>query len=579
MSEIKINRRDLLSFLDRGIKLAVLGSLGSSLTGCTTSLQKSKKKLPLNRRPNIDINLNVNGILPSTNDELILADGLRYNIVASWGDQISLSSPKMKFGFNNDYTAFVSFPDNNPFSDSAKTPKSQNEGLLWVNHEAFIPWMLEERFPALNKKEKTIIEQESVGGSIIHIVKTNGEWKLKKNSPYNRRINANTVIPFSGDYDLITMGAKEAKGTLANCAGGITPWNTILTCEENYHHYYGDVWYRAKQKYANDLAYVDWAENDEKRPAEHYGWVVEVNPFTGNCKKLCALGRFSHEGATPVLAKNGKTVVYMGDDKADQYFYKFISEKKGSLETGQLYVAKLNQENPAEGEWLLLDINANDILRKEFNNQTELLISTRHAASILGATPLDRPEDVEIDPITGAIYLCCTNNKKNGNQHGQIYKFIEKNNDYTGTKFKHEIWKSGGQESKFSSPDNIAFDNIGNLWLTTDISTDSLNKGEYQSFGNNGLFLFPAKNSDANKDGPDPDNIIQIASAPIGAEFTGLSFSPDFKTLFISVQHPGEGSNSMDDLKSSWPNEPGSLPKPSVVAIQGELLNKITGDI
>jgi secreted PhoX family phosphatase len=281
---------------------------------------------------------------------------------------------------------------------------------------------------------------------------------------------------------------------------------------------------------------------------------VEVNPKTGDAKKLVSLGRFCHEGACTVKAKDGRVVVYMGDDANNECFYKFISNSSDSLESGTLYVAQLE-----EGKWIPLDMN-NPILSKKFKNQTELLIRTREAAKLVKGTLMDRPEDCKIDPITGHVFLNCTNNLQAGRPYGSIHKFVEKNNDYTSLEFTSSILLHGGLDSKIACPDNMAFDKKGNLWITNDISEDEVGKGVYKSFGNNALFYIPMK-------GPDSGKAFRVAQAPMDAELTGPCFSDDGKTLFLSVQHPGARTKSLDSLTSHWPDGGTSIPKPSVVAI------------
>jgi len=258
-------------------------------------------------------------------------------------------------------------------------------------------------------------------------------------------------------------------------------------------------------------------------------------------------------------------VVYSGDDKNDEHLYKFISSEPGSLLKGTLYVANLEK-----GEWISMNLKEQPLLQKHFKDQTEVQVFCRDAARMLGATPLDRPEDIEIDPVTGHVLVACTNNKPKGNYHGQIMKIMEKENQYDALAFGYDVLLTGGPETGFSCPDNLAFDRSGNLWFTVDISGSKLNKGVYEPFGNNGLFMVP-------RSGPQEGEVIQIASAPMEAELTGPFFSPDGKTLFLSVQHPGERSKSLTDLTSNWPDGGERPPRPSVVTIQGPLLEQING--
>jgi secreted PhoX family phosphatase len=180
---------------------------------------------------------------------------------------------------------------------------------------------------------------------------------------------------------------------------------------------------------------------------------------------------------------------------------------------------------------------------------------------LVGATKMDRPEDCEIDPITGHIFLNCTNNVPAKRPYGAVYKFIEKNSDYESLEFESSIFVRGGFESKIACPDNMAFDKKGNLWITTDISESEIGSEVYKTFGNNALFYMPMS-------GPDSGKAFRVAQAPVDAELTGPCFSEDGKTLFISVQHPGARSKTLMDLTSHWPEGGVSIPRPSVVAIK-----------
>lgn len=527
MTELK--RRDFLKFL---------GAAGSSLyiathfSGCLLSKQTDQ-------RPPWSI-------APSDLDKIIISNKLSYKQFIAWGDKINETE---LFGTNNDYIAFI--------------PDSETEAYLWVNHEHADPFLLS-NYKLLSEgrtKEQVDREQLAVGGSILKIKKTDKDWTLIPNHKSNTRISAKTRIPFANNIKI--LGSDHAVGTFANCAGGVTPWNTILTCEENYYHGYGEVEFtkNGKRKLKRKKKSLNWHLYYD-RPPEHYGWVVEVDPKNGKAKKHTSLGRFAHECATTVISNN-KLVVYSGDDNENECLYKFISNSKDSLENGTLYAADLDL-----GKWLPLDVKLNPQLKQKFKNQIDLLIRTREAAHFVGASELDRPEDIEIHPKTKEVFVALTNNKKKANAHGSILKIKEKNNDHTSLEFTHESFLAGGEDSGFSCPDNLAFDKVGNLWFTTDISTKLLNNFPYSKFKNNGLFVVPIKGKYAGL-------AIQVASAPIGAEFTGPCFSNDYKTLFLSVQHPGEGAKTKSELKSHWPEGGDSIPKSAVITIQGPLLDKL----
>jgi len=481
-------------------------------------------------------------IRPSSQDQLILPRGYKYDIVATWGEDFGNGE---KFGYNNDFTCYFG---SNP-----------NEGLLWVNHEyighmsIFVTGYKEEPGGPKRSAQQIAIEKYNLGGSVIHIRKgQDGKWSIVKGSQYNRRITANTPINLTGPAkeDAAVSGVTQVIGTFANCSGGKTLWNTALSGEENYAE-----------------IVEDWSENPEV-PAlnpTHYGWVVEIDPFdpTSTPKKHSMLGRFAHENAVMTLGRSGRLVVYSGDDADDECVYKFVSngvynpelgkENSRLLEEGTLYVADMGAN-----KWIPLNLNKTPKLREKYKTQGEVLVNTREAAKLVGGTPLDRPEDVEIHPRDGSVYIALTNNTKHGNYFGQIYHLVEENNDHESTSFVYEIFISGGPQSGFACPDNLMFDQTGNLWVCAGISSDKINQGAYKPFGNNGLFMIPTE-------GPNRGKVMQFASAPVQAELTGTWLAPDGETLFMSVQHPGEESTDVNNPTSRWPY--GDIPRPSVVAI------------
>ncbi len=336
----------------------------------------------------------------------------------------------------------------------------------------------------------------------------------------------------------------------------------MLTCEENYDSFYGEAKYGAQGRVREQGSYL-WEKFFPKHEPEHYGWVVEIDPTTGAAQKHVALGRFAHECCTIAELPDKRIVAYSGDDANDECLYKFVSSAPRSLKEGILYVANLE-----EGKWVPLDWGSSAILQQHFKNQTDVLVRAREAAKHVGGTVLDRPEDIEIDPETGAVLVTLTNNIPKENYHGSILKIEETDGKHDALTFSHSTFLAGGEETGFACPDNMSFDRAGNLWFTSDISGSKIWEGPYASFGNNGLFVVPRK-------GPQAGEVIQIASAPVHAELTGPWFSPDGKTLFLSVQHPGENSESLSNLSSNWPEGGQAIPKPSVVCIEGELLEKI----
>lgn len=522
-----MKRRQFIEFLGTGILVS----------GITTKVLNSKSILS-------DTSNKITGIKHSQIDNLILAEGLEYEILIKYGDKINSSD---FFGYNNDYIAFL-------------PTENKDEGILWVNHEYVDPLLMYGYNGGQKTKEQVHQEMYAVGGSLFKVKKEKDKWKIVLDNDFNKRYTAQTKIPFNWDEKI--FGEKYAIGTLANCAGGVTPWGTILTCEENYDGFWGE---RNLDTNKVEFDYTNNWEDFYDYPPEHYGWVVEVDPMTGDAQKHIALGRCAHECATIKELNDGRIVVYTGDDKNDECLYKFISSKPKSLKEGTLYVANLEK-----GEWISLDIRENPILKNNFQNQTDVLIHLRKASKLVGGTKLDRPEDIEIDPITGNILVALTNNIPKNNFFGSILKISEADGNHDSLKFTSDNFLTGGEETGFACPDNLAFDKIGNLWFTTDISGSKINKAPYEKFKNNGLFVVL-------RSGKQAGQVIQIASGPIDSELTGPYFSEDGKTLFLCVQHPGETSKSLDNLTSHWPLGGDELPIPALVQISGKLLNSIQG--
>lgn len=543
------SRRQFLEFLGSlSVSATGLTAMAPFLGSCTSALTKADDNL-----------WEKQFIKPTDTDEVVLPPGIEKRILVKWKDNISPTG--LKFGTHNDFCAFI-----------AKDPSNPTDGILMINHEAVHPLFVSgfhEKSLISKTKEQVEAEQESVGVSLIRFYQQGNQWNLDFQSPMNQRITAKTEIPFVTQFPI--AGSWTAKGTLANCAGGVTPWGTFLTCEENYDQFYGEWDYspkpgdkaprrHPKQTYiSKDLS---WSLYDSNPPT-HYGWVVEIDPWSGKAKKQTALGRFSHEGATCTRAKSGKTVVYMGDDAANQFLYKFISDDPNSLAKGTLYVAQLES-----GRWLPITMQSHPEFQMRFKHETDLLMRVREAAKILGATPLARPEDIKLNPRNGDVIVALTNNPTNLDDHGQLLRLQETDADPGAMTFKYAKWISGGPSSGLSCPDNLIFDKSGNLWCTNDISDEKINSGVYQNFKNNGLFFIPMH-------GPKAGEVFQVVSAPTEAEFTGPMFTPDGETLLLCVQHPGEQTKDLNNPTSQWPDGKGSIPKSAVISLSGPTLSKL----
>lgn len=526
---------------------------------------------------------------------------------------------------------------------------------------------------AAQNSEYTAASQALHGVSCFEVAQEEGAWRLVKDSSFNRRITAASEVTLSGPaagHDLLKTEAdplgRVVKGTLNNCAGGKTPWGTYLTAEENTDQYFGG--YNAFKADSQDLKLLEfhrrlapdgftdggpsahgWEATDprfdvSRHPTEpfRFGWIVEIDPYDPGAppKKRTALGRFKHECAETTLAASGQLVVYSGDDSRFEYVYKFVSAgvvdledrdaNRDLLDAGNLYVARFDADGT--GEWLLLDYDKSAALQKEtldvydeagvragvtniplFENQAEVLINARAAADILGATPMDRPEDIAVHPADKFVFISFTNNTarasdsssaahdgrnvqqgpdatnpRGPNAWGHILRIDEDGDDQTARSFAWDIFMLCGDPkadlgafltttedlddiplranatyfggasdpslvSPMGSPDNLNFDGDGNLWIVTD---------GWQPLGNNdGAYAVPTG-------GPERGRLRQFMSAPKGAEVCGCEFTRDYRTLFLSIQHPGwPGSLDRGSL-SDWPDRDGSVPRSSLIGIR-----------
>ncbi|MCH2037902.1 MAG: PhoX family phosphatase [Rickettsiales bacterium] len=509
-------------------------------------------------------------LTPSKSLGLEVAKGYESQTLLSYNDPLS---DTLRFGYNNDFNAYL------PIDGSSE------HGLLCTNHEYTNTNLM---FSAAQRKQLSFdnvtTEMKAHGHSVVEIKKENGRWNYIKNSRYNKRIDMFTKINFSGaaaGNERLKTQATESDwcyGTLNNCGGGKTPWGTLLTAEENFDKYFSGSVPRSEAENYHALgidgnASYQWhthydrfnMDKDPNTPIT-FGWVVEIDPYKPDSTpvKHTALGRFKHEAATCVMSGDNRLVVYMGDDERFECVYKFVSETENSLTEGTLYCAEFKEDGTLY--WHALSYGTEPLTPNNgFHSQADILIETRKAAHLLGATKMDRPEDIEVNPINNKVYAVMTNNHKRKetnaanprslNFHGHIIEITAKDDDHTKTEARWDIFMLA-DGTNLSCPDNITFDGSGNLWIATD--------GMPKTTGyNDGLFV--SEVSGARKAIPK-----RFLSAPVGAEVCGPEFTPDFKTLFVSIQHPGEGSD-FENPSTSWPEAnpvAGVMrPKPSVVAI------------
>jgi secreted PhoX family phosphatase len=574
-----MSRRGFLTFLGAGSAALAAGSAGGFTKEAGAQEFAGAASTPFREEVLSSIGF-FTPIEATDADELVLPAGFRYDIIRRWGEPVT--SGGRKFGYNNDYVAY--FP-----IDALEGGINSRDGLLFVNHEyvdsKWVSGFDDSDDEARRNAEQIAIEKAAVGGSVIRVAcNAFGRWEFVLDDNYNRRIDATTPIgvtgPAAGSSEMQMQGLSEVIGTLANCSGGVTPWNTVLSAEENFQGYYGeatnDEGITEDDETQND---ADWA-GENAQPPEHYGWVVEVDPFDASSqpRKHTWLGRVRHENVAINIAPSGRVVAYAGHDEEDQCIYKFVSSGSYQpynrvanmelLADGMLYVADFSQ-----GRWVAMDYESNPIFAdNDFKSQADVLVHTSEAAALEDpeteapiGTPLDRCEDIEVHPVDGTVYAALTNNALHGNFHGQIIRMHEAGGDPEATEFSFETFGAGGPNTGFSSPDNLAFDANNNLWMVTDMSSSEHNKGIYKTFKNNGMFVMPEINDDSILGEP----LAQFASGPVECEMTGPAFTPDGRTLFLAVQHPGEESESTSNPSSTWPHDGDGVPKPSVVAITG----------
>jgi secreted PhoX family phosphatase len=604
--EADIGRRSLLK---GGVGAAMIGMLAAPLAGCKIDLgELTFEPIPVGR-----------------DDTVAVPPGYSAKPFLPWGTPITGSYPPYKdgglntgaeqeqqMGMNHDGIHF--FP-----IDCRKGGSASHHGLLVMNHEYIEPHQLHPNGPTVVAGVRTIADEvrkevAAHGVSIVEIRNKRGQWEVVK-SPLNRRITGATPMeiggPARGHAKMRTKYSPDGtrtRGTLNNCAHGYTPWNTYLTCEENWAGYFVNKDASRPREHSrfgvpSSASRYRWetvtdqdvyarfnasslgasATEDYRNEPNTFGWVVEIDPFDPNSVpvKRTALGRFAHEGVIFQEAKEGKPLVcYSGDDAQNEYIYKFISKAKYNkkkaggwmLDEGTLYAARFDADG--SGKWLALDINDPDFqaacLQKGvvFTDQADVLINTRLAADTVGATKMDRPEWGAVHPFTGEVYFALTNNSgrtpaqvdaanpRGPNPYGHIIRFRESDKWGAGTTFSWDIFLLSGpqgdssnldENSIHASPDGLWFDQRGVLWIQTDMSGSQETSGP---FGNNQMLAVNPN---------DPSDIRRFLVGPPLCEVTGIITTPNGRTAFVNIQHP--------DGTSHWPDGGNARPRSATVII------------
>jgi secreted PhoX family phosphatase len=557
----------------------------------------------------------------STADAVIVPEGYKATNLISWGDPIFANAPVFDpSGKAPASSQALQFGDNT--DGMTLFPLSDDRAVMAVNNEYTNNDLLFDHKGESMTADDVRKAQNAHGVSVFEIKKTSKGWEVDRSGQLNRRITANTPMQLTGPaagYDLLKTAADpsgtEVLGTFNNCANGETPWGTYLTCEENFHNYFGtaDESYDvpAEQKrygiQPEDERY-QWSKFDErfdllKNPNEpnRHGWIVEIDPMNPESKpqKRTALGRFKHENAALIIDNSGHVVVYLGDDERGEHLYKYVSKGKYDannqannrtlLDEGTLYVAKFTAnegELKGKGQWIELTFGKNGLTPENgFNNQAEVLIHTRLAATQVGGTTMDRPEWVAVHPSKKSAFCTLTNNKNRGkadnqpvsgpnpraaNKYGQIVRWMPVNGNHSTAEFDWDLYVIAGNpsiykegllagssnvtsENMFNSPDGLGFDNAGRMWIMTDGKYS--NKDDFAGMGNNQMLCGD----------PETGEIHRFLAGPIACEVTGLTFTPDQKTMFVGIQHPGEKGKP-----SHFPGGGESKPRSTIVMITRE---------
>jgi hypothetical protein len=606
---IETSRRSFL----KGSALVSLASVMAPLAGCAALAGRQNK-------------LGFKAIPVGMGDKLVVPEGYTATPLAPWGEPVGIAGNMPAFKMDGSNTAAEQSAQLGMHHDGLEffPLQGSNRGLLAINHEYTDDGLLHVGgFNNMNI-EKVRKAQNAHGLSVIEVEMKNGKWDMVRPSPYARRVTMSTPFrvagPAAGHALMKTSADPQGQtvlGTLNNCASSKTPWGTYLSGEENVAFYFG-----AGEKPTPDqqrwgaprAGFYAWDKHDErfdlkKNPNElhRFGWVVELDPMDPNSTpvKRTALGRAAHEGAWVGVTKDGRAVVYSGEDARFEYIYKFVSRdkikpagngltqaqaNKDLLDHGVLHVARFDADG--KGQWIPMIHGQGPLTPSNgFADQGEVLIKSRQASDLLGATKMDRPEWLTIDPASGWVYCTLTNNSQRGtagrpevdaanpranNVMGQIIRWKD-TGDFDGRTFEWNHLVLAGDpaneraEAKgnikgdiYACPDGIAFDKQGVLWIQTDAHATQMYKGELARIGNNQMLACDVATGETRR----------FLTGPTNCEVTGVAFSPDSTTMFISIQHPGETPSDRSDPSkpsqfSNWPNyAPNGRPRSALVAIR-----------
>ena len=574
--------------------------------------------------------LGFKGIAATNTDTLVVPEGYVALPIAPWGEPVgvpgnmpawradgsnSAADQAVQMGMHHDGIHFYAL-------DGSK------RGLLVMNHEYTDDGLLHTDGFKTWSAEKVRKSQAAHGVAVIEVEWREeggkGSWQMVRPSPYARRFTAFSPFSLSGPaagHALMRTSAdpwgRTVLGTLNNCASGTTPWGTYLSGEENFAFYFdgGDQPDAHQQRWGiRKTGFYRWPEHDErfnaaKHPNEfnRFGWVVEIDPLdpTSTPVKRTALGRAAHEGAWIALTRDQRAVLYSGEDARFEYIYKFVTRdavkpaagglsaaqaNRELLDHGTLYVARFDADG--SGQWLPLVHGRGPLTPANgFADQGEVLIKSRQASDLLGGTKMDRPEWIAIDQKSRDIYCTLTNNSSRGakdmpgvdaanpranNVMGQIIRWRDDGDfDGLGLRWDHLVLAGDPANARaeakgnikgdiFACPDGLLIDARGVLWIQTDMHASQMYKGELERMANNQMLACDRNTGE----------IRRFLTGPVNCEITGATLTPDGRTMFINIQHPGETPTDRSDPAeptkfSNWPDyKAGGRPRSSTVAIR-----------
>ena len=570
--------------------------------------------------------LGFKAVPPAGIDRVVVPEGYVATHLAPWGDPVGIAGNMPTFKLDASNSAAEQAVQMGMHHDGLHfyALEGSRRGLLAINQEYTDDGLLHPDGQKTWTPEKVKKAQAAHGIAVIEVEQQGNGWQVVRPSSYARRITANTPFAIGGPaagHTLMKTAADPAGrivlGTIANCASGKTPWGTYLSGEENWANYFtaADTPTAHERRWGiRKATWYRWPEHDDRfdtvrHPNEpnRFGWIVEVDPMDPSSTpvKRTALGRAAHEGAWVAVTQDGRAVVYSGEDARFEYIYKFVSRDRIApagngqtaaqanaelLDHGRLHVARFDSDG--KGQWLPLVHGVGPLTAANgFANQGEVLIKARQASDLLGATKMDRPEWLAIDQATRWVYCTLTNNSERGapgkpavdpanpranNTMGQIIRWKEAG-DFSDESFEWNHLLLAGDPANarpeargningdaFSSPDTVAFDACGVLWIGTDITTRSIGKGEMAGLGNNQLLAC----------NPDTGEVRRFLTGPMGCELTGATWTPDGCTLFVNIQHPGEAPSERSDPAnprqySNWPDfSPIGRPRSATVVVR-----------